>query len=129
MLGRQSTYGEKPLLRRGFLYFFPNIFPENVPCALVCRPVTVFGMLITITEAAERLGWHRTTVWRKIRADRSFPAVVYIGPKSPRINVEELDRWAARQSSPNSDFCYVSPDLLRCRTLGPLFRRTRPVAL
>jgi hypothetical protein len=47
-------------------------------------------MLITITQAANRLGWHRTTVWRRAQSDPSFPTVVYIGPKSPRINSDEL---------------------------------------
>ena len=97
-----------------------------MPCP--APPITVSRMLISIAEAASRLGWHRTTVWRKVRTDASFPAVVYIGPRSPRINSDELDRWAARSKSPNSDFMYVSPDLLRGKSRGPLFRRTRPVA-
>ncbi|NDI15420.1 MAG: hypothetical protein EBY88_04055, partial [Actinobacteria bacterium] len=72
-------------------------------------------MLITITDAAKRLGWHRTTVWRKARADKSFPTVTYIGPKSPRINAVELDRWISRSKSLNNDFLYISPDLLTGR--------------
>ena len=108
--------------------FFPNFFPKLVPCALGPLSVTVYGtMFLTINEAAKRLGWHRTTVWRKARNDGSFPAVVYIGPKSPRINAEELDRWVSTSKSINSDFMHVSPDLLRGKSRGPQ-ARTRPVA-
>lgn len=76
-------------------------------------------MLLTITETAKRLGWHRTTVWRKAQSDPSFPSIVYIGPKSPRINSEELDRWVSRSKAINSDFMYISPDLLQGRARGP----------
>lgn len=84
-------------------------------------------MLITITQAAKRLGWHKTTVWRKASSDSSFPTIVYIGPKSPRINSDELDRWISRSKSVNSDFMYVSPDLLQGKARGPQ-RRTRSAA-
>ncbi|MBU3704999.1 MAG: hypothetical protein FGM42_11630, partial [Ilumatobacteraceae bacterium] len=43
-----------------------------MPC--VACPITVSRMLISIAQAASRLGWHRTTVWRKVRTDSSFPA-------------------------------------------------------
>jgi len=85
-------------------------------------------MLISMKETARRLGWHRTTVWRRARTDASFPAVVYIGPKSPRIDSEELDRWVARSKSINSDFMYVSPDLLRGKSRGPLNKSRRAAA-
>jgi predicted DNA-binding transcriptional regulator AlpA len=84
-------------------------------------------MLITITQAASRLGWHRTTVWRRAQSDPSFPTVVYIGPKSPRINSDELDRWISRSKALNSDFMHVSPDLLKGKARGPQ-RRTRMAA-
>jgi len=77
------------------------------------------AMPITITQAAKRLGWHKTTVWRKASSDSSFPTIVYIGPKSPRINSDELDRWISRSKSVNSDFIYVSPDLLQGKSRGP----------
>jgi len=84
-------------------------------------------MLISMTEAARRLSWHRTTVWRKALEDPSFPVVVYIGPKSPRIDSDELDRWVARSKSINSDFTSVSQDLLRGKSRGPL-NKTRKAA-
>lgn len=136
LLGRQDIHA---LLAPSLLAFsrcFPIFFPTFRPGR--CR---IFGgechsqpcshrlfMLISITETAKRLGWHRTTVWRKARTDSTFPAVVYIGPKSPRINSDELDRWVARSKSINSDYMYISPDLLRGKSRGPQIKSRKKAA-
>ena len=66
-------------------------------------------------------------MWRRAQSDPSFPTVVYIGPKSPRINSAELDRWISKSKALNSDFMYVSPDLLQGKARGPQ-RRSRIAA-
>lgn len=128
LLGRQKVTPINALCLQGICESTPNFSPNfGGECARFWRRHHPNWMLITIKETARRLGWHRTTVWRRAQSDPSFPTVVYIGPKSPRINSAELDRWISKSKALNSDFMYVSPDLLQGKARGPQ-RRTRMTA-
>jgi hypothetical protein len=78
------------------------------------RPVTVMDVLATINEAAERLRVHRSTIYRLAHTDPTFPSLLYIRPRCPRIKVTDLDRWCARQA-PKSDHMAIPAELLGAR--------------
>jgi predicted DNA-binding transcriptional regulator AlpA len=80
-------------------------------------------VLTTITNTAERLAVHRSTVWRLISTDPSFPPVVYVRPRCPRIRVADLDRWLAGRTAGPVLGDEVSPELLGGHRRGPQRRR------
>jgi hypothetical protein len=67
----------------------------------------------------QEVRWHGTTVWRKASSGSSFPTIVCIVPKSPRLNSHELERWISRSKSVNSDLMYIFPDLVQGKARGP----------
>jgi predicted DNA-binding transcriptional regulator AlpA len=74
-------------------------------------PARYPNMLATIDEAAERLRVHRSTIYRLAKDDPTFPNILYIRPRCPRIKVVDLDRWCASQA-PTPDYVTVPADLL-----------------
>lgn len=47
------------------------------------------------TQVAARYGVHRSTPWRWIKADKSFPKPVMLTPGCTRWNLSELETWEA----------------------------------
>jgi predicted DNA-binding transcriptional regulator AlpA len=68
-------------------------------------------MLATIQETADRLRVHKSTVWRLVRDDKTFPEVLYIRRRCPRLRVSDVDRWSQLQGDAK-DLTYIAPDLL-----------------
>jgi predicted DNA-binding transcriptional regulator AlpA len=79
-------------------------------------------MLTTVNEAAERLKVHRSTIYRLVKDDPTFPELLYIRPRCPRLNVAALDSWASRQKLA-TDYMYVSPDLYTGKARGSKKKR------
>lgn len=48
-------------------------------------------------EAADRLGFHRVTLYRLVREDPSFARIVYTVRKTRRIDSSDLEAWIAAQ--------------------------------
>jgi predicted DNA-binding transcriptional regulator AlpA len=106
---------------------FPTFFPAisvSVGIATAKLVVTVRPMLNTITEAAERLRVHRSTIYKLMKNDPTFPSFHYIRPRCPRLKVSDLDRWVASKA-PTGDLLYVSPDLYTGRARGARSRQRR----
>jgi hypothetical protein len=98
---------------------FGAIFPQGLPretqgSVMAAAPGTVRGVLVTIQEAAERLRVHRSTIYRLAHTDPTFPPLLYIRPRCPRIKVTDLDRWCARQA-PMPNHLTVPAELLGAR--------------
>jgi predicted DNA-binding transcriptional regulator AlpA len=109
--------------QRGFSHNpSPRSPRELVESAAVRALSTVLAMLMTIDDAAARLRVHRTTIWRLIKDDASFPPLLYIRPRCPRLRETDVDRWAAGQAVAPV-FEHVSPDLLVGKARGPMRRR------
>jgi len=53
--------------------------------------------LLTFEQAAEILGTSEQFVYLKRQDDPTFPAVIRLGPKSPRIFLHELLAWIEAQ--------------------------------
>jgi prophage regulatory protein len=52
--------------------------------------------LISVDEVEDRIGWSRTTLWRRCR-DGEFPKPVLIGPRRIAWPESDVDQWIARQ--------------------------------
>lgn len=83
-------------------------------------------MLTTVNDAARRLSVHRSTVWELIKNDATFPSLVYIRPRCPRLRVADLDRWIDSKQVSAYDGETLSSDLFTGVARGP--RRSRKVA-
>ncbi|MBN9366992.1 MAG: hypothetical protein DI604_27630 [Delftia acidovorans] len=49
--------------------------------------------LITFPEACQLLRFSRTTLWRRIQTDPSFPRPILVGARSPRLSLQEIERY------------------------------------
>ena len=76
--------------------------PENKEAA-----VPTMDRWLTLTEVAAKLGWHRVTVWHKIKSGE-LPAPTMFGPKSPRLLESTLDNYIA--ALPRVDYAPADTD-------------------
>ena len=49
---------------------------------------------------AQRLGMSRSTVYKLMATDRTFPTPIRLLPRSPRWRTADIDRWVESPSSP-----------------------------
>ncbi|MCP5256777.1 MAG: AlpA family phage regulatory protein [Burkholderiaceae bacterium] len=52
--------------------------------------------LLTFPEACQLLRFSRTTLWRRIQTDPSFPRPVQVGARSPRLSLQEIEKYLTR---------------------------------
>jgi predicted DNA-binding transcriptional regulator AlpA len=55
--------------------------------------------LLTTKEACERYGLGRTAWWERGRRDPAFPKPRYIGARSPRWSVNEIESYIAERTA------------------------------
>lgn len=48
---------------------------------------------VTDTQLAARYGVHRTTPWRWVKTDPSFPQPVKLSPQCSRWKLSEVEAW------------------------------------
>lgn len=53
--------------------------------------------LITVGQAAEKLGISVSYVWKLHRTDPDFPRTVRLGPRATRWRDDEIDAWIEQQ--------------------------------
>lgn len=53
--------------------------------------------LITLKEAGKLLGVSRVWIYRKAKADNSFPRLIRIGGRATRIDLAKLEEWVKAQ--------------------------------
>ena len=66
----------------------------NAPALKDNNVVPKLDRWLTLKEVAQKLGWHRVTVWNKIKSGE-LPAPTMFGPKSPRLLESTLDNYIA----------------------------------
>lgn len=114
---------------------FFGMFPHTVPRDR-CQPEVLSQprgwapsrhMYATVDEAAERLRVHRSTIYKLMNDDPTFPSPHYVRRRCPRFRVSDLDRWM-NVKAVRRDTDYVSPDLYEGKARGPRPRRRPRVA-
>lgn len=78
------------------------------------------GRLLTVRDLCVEMSIHRSTLYRILRSDASFPAPIYVAPGSPRWRREEYHGWL--NSRRPTEILGVRPELLGGRK-GPPRRR------
>ena len=48
---------------------------------------------------AKRIGLSRSTIYKLMACDASFPPAIRLLPKSPRWRVEDIDRWVETKTA------------------------------
>ena len=56
---------------------------------------------LTLVKLAERFGVHRTTPWRWLKSDTSFPKPVKFSAGSTRWKLSEIEAWEATKAAAN----------------------------
>jgi predicted DNA-binding transcriptional regulator AlpA len=59
--------------------------------------------LISTIKLAEKLGVHRTTVWRLRRETPGFPRPIKLGYRSVVWNDDEVDAWLLSRHQPQGE--------------------------
>jgi prophage regulatory protein len=52
---------------------------------------------LNVKQAAARYGEDPSTVWRRLKADPTFPKPKRFGPQTLRWSIAELEAWEAEQ--------------------------------
>ncbi len=55
--------------------------------------------LLTIKQICEKLSVKRSSLWSRIKTDKSFPPLIYISPKEPRAMEHEVDAYIAAKAA------------------------------
>jgi prophage regulatory protein len=56
------------------------------------------GTYLSDTQVAARFGVHRTTPWRWIKSDPSFPRPVFLSPGCSRWLLADIEHWEAAKA-------------------------------
>ena len=131
----RSSIGRAPALQAGSIPRSTTVLAESSPenprkkspqnfwgCVLGrIFPSTLHLMMISIREAARRLGVGRSTIYRWAQFDPTFPNLVRLSKGTTRIRLDELNRWiSTRGTVQASTPAFVMPDrLMNPRRLGP----------
>ena len=51
------------------------------------------------TEVADRLNVTRGTLYKILKADRTFPRPIHVTPKNPRWRPADVDEWIDRKAA------------------------------
>lgn len=57
--------------------------------------------LVTYSEVCHALKVSRTTLWRRIQNDPLFPKPVFVGRRSPRLSLPEVESYLAQSREAN----------------------------
>lgn len=79
----------------------------NAPALKDNNVVPKLDRWLTLREVAQKLGWHRVTVWNKIKSGE-LPAPTMFGPKSPRLLESTLDNHIT--TLPHVDYAPADTD-------------------
>lgn len=55
------------------------------------------SIYLSDTQVAARFGVHRTTPWRWLQKDSSFPKPISLSPGCTRWKAEEIEAWEDRK--------------------------------
>lgn len=55
---------------------------------------------ISVQEIAERHGVHKSTIWRRLQLDPSYPKPVNLSARCTRWKLAELEAWELSKASP-----------------------------
>lgn len=61
------------------------------------------SIYITDTQIARRFGVHRSTPWRWVKSDPTFPRPVILSPGCTRWKLAEIEAWEARRKQVKAD--------------------------
>lgn len=61
------------------------------------------GIYITDIQIARRFGVHRTTPWRWVRSDPTFPRPIILSPGCTRWKLAEIEAWEAQRTQVKAD--------------------------
>ncbi|MER9856266.1 MULTISPECIES: AlpA family phage regulatory protein [unclassified Mesorhizobium] len=69
----------------------------------MAKPLTPNSRYISDTQAAERFGVDRTTIWRWARTNPTFPNPVKVSAGATRWRIADIEAWeAAREAALNT---------------------------